>query len=125
MRKWFDSWIDKSSLFCSRFVIIFCGCLFSLLTVFLFIRFGFPYGLGITAFAILFLYLLYQGGSLWERKAHGKYSQECFLVLWYLVLGAIWVFCSKSTIPDGDQASVFQIASNFSLGNYAAIEPDG
>jgi hypothetical protein len=125
MDKTFDLWIDKSCSFYSGFVIIFCGFLFSLLTLFLLIRFGFPYGLGIFVFAVLILYLLYQGGEIWGRKKHGKYSQECFLVLWYLVLGAIWVFCSKSTMPDGDQASVFQIASNFSLGNYAAVEPDG
>jgi hypothetical protein len=125
MAKRLDLWIDKSYLFCSRFVIIFCGGIFSLLTLFLFIRFGFPYGLGILVLAALFFFLLYQGGSLWEKKAHRKYSQECFLVLWYLVLGAIWALCSKSTMPHGDQASVFQIASDFSAGNYAAVEPDG
>ncbi|MDR2044024.1 MAG: hypothetical protein LBQ15_06580 [Clostridium sp.] len=45
-------------------------------------------------------------------------------MLWYIVIGFLWVCLSYFSIPGGDQASVYQIAVSFAEGNYAAVEPD-
>jgi hypothetical protein len=125
MGKLYDIAVNKGSSFCSKFVSWFCGGIFFLLLLLLLVRLGFPGALGYLTVSVLLTLLLSFGARRWEKRKTSKVRGELFLFCWYFILGVLWVLCARSSIPQGDQASVFQIAGNFAAGNYAAVEPDG